>query len=189
MACRKGRYLGLPHIQTHGTSSGSPTHGTCLASVRKWMCHKSLKLNAKKTEMLLISTKQLATKLDSHTLLIGEQQVTPATVVRNIGVIMDTHASMEAHVNNVPRAAYYHLYNIGRFRCHLSQYAAEQLVHDFITSKLDYCNALLCGLLSLLTQKLQPIQNAAASIVTRQQIGPHNASPVRATLAAGMPST
>ena len=36
---------------------------TCLASVRKWMCHKSLKLNDKKTEMLLISTKELATKL------------------------------------------------------------------------------------------------------------------------------
>ena len=44
--------------------------------------------------MLLISTKQLATKLDRHTLLIGEHEVTPATVVRNIGVIMDTHASI-----------------------------------------------------------------------------------------------
>ena len=62
------------------------------------MCHKSLKRNDTKTEMLLISTKQLATKLNCHTLLIGEHQVTPATVVRNIGVIMDTHASMEAHV-------------------------------------------------------------------------------------------
>ena len=82
---------------------------TCLPSVRKWMCHKSLKLNDKKTEMLLISTKQLATNLNCHTLLIVEHEVTPATVVRNIGVIMDTHASMEAHVNNVSRTAYYHL--------------------------------------------------------------------------------
>ena len=124
---------------------------TCLAYVRKGMCHKSLKLNDKKTETLLISTKQLATKLNCHTLLIGEHQVTPATVVRNIGIIMDTRASMEAHVNNVSRTAYYHLYNIGRIRCYLSQSAAEQLVHAFITSKLDYCNALLCGLPSLLT--------------------------------------
>ena len=147
---------------------------TCLASVRKWMCHKSLKLNDKKTEMLLISTKQLATKLNCHTLLIGEHQVTPATFVRNIGVIMDTHASMEAHVNNVSRAAYYHLYNIGRNRCYLSQSA-------FITSKLDYCNALLCGLPSLLTQKLQRIQNAAARIVTRTSRSAH-ITPVLFTL-------
>ena len=146
---------------------------TCLASVRKWMCHKSLKLNDKKTEMLLISTKQLATKLNCHNLLIGEHEVTPATVVRNIGVIMDTHASMEAHVNNVSRTAYYHLYNIGRIRCYLSQSAAEQLVHAFITSKLDYCNALLCGLPSLLTKKLQRIQNAAARIITRTSRSAH----------------
>ena len=137
------------------------------------MCHKSLKLNDKKTEMLLISTKQLATKLNCHTLLIGEHEVTPATVVQNIGVIMDTHASVEAHVNNVSRTAYYHLYNIDRIRCYLSQSAAEQLVHAFITSKLDYCNALLCGLPSLLTQKLQRIQNAAARIITRTSRSAH----------------
>ena len=92
---------------------------------------------------------------------------------RNIGVIMDTHASMEAHVNNVSRTAYYHLYNIGRIRCYLSQPAAEQLVHAFITSKLDYCNALLCGLPSLLTQKPQRIQNAAARIITRTSRSAH----------------
>ena len=140
------------------------------------MCHKSLKLNDKKTEMLLISTKQFATKLNCHTLLIGEHEVTPATIVRNIGVIMDTHASIFTrmlHVNNVSRTAYYHLYNIGRIRCYLSQSAAEQLVHAFITSKLDYCNALLCGLPSLLTQKLQSIQNAAARIITRTSRSAH----------------
>ena len=93
---------------------------TCLASVRKWMCRTHLKLNDKKTDMLPISTKQLVTKLNSHTRLIGEHEVTLATVVRNIGVIMDTHTSMEAHVNNVSREAYYHLYNIGRIRCYLS---------------------------------------------------------------------
>ena len=59
------------------------------------------------------------------------------------------------------------LYNIGRIRCYLSKSAAEQLVHAFITSKLDYCNALLCCVPSLLTQKLQRIQNAAARIITR----------------------
>ena len=139
--------------------------------------------------MLLNSTKQLATKLNCHTLLIGEHEVTPATVVRNIGVMMDTHASMGAHVNNVSRTAYYHLYNICRIMCYLSQSAAEQLVHAFITSKLDYCNALLCGIPSLLTQKQQRIQKRSSTHHhSHQQIGPHNASPVLATLATGMPA-
>ena len=76
-------------------------------------------------------------------------------------------------MNDVSRTAYYHLYNIGRIRCYLSQSAAEQLVHAFITSKLDYCNALLCGLPSLLTKKLQRIQNAAARIITRTSRSAH----------------
>ena len=111
-------------------------------------------------------------------------------------ITMDTHASMEAHVNNVSRTAYYHLYNIGRIRCYLSQSAAEQLVHAFITSKLDYCNALLCGLPSLLTKKLQRIQNAAARIITRtrrsahreprgQHAGVHRMIVIRRDLATG----
>ena len=149
---------------------------TCLASVRKWMCHKSLKLNDKKTEMLLISTKQLATKLNCHTLLlIGEHQVTPATVVRNIGVIMDTHASKEAQVNNVSRAAYY-LYNIGRIRCYLSQSAAEQLVHAFVTSKLDYCNgATLWFTISTDTEAAAHPKRSSTHRYSHQQIGPHHA--------------
>ena len=124
---------------------------------------------------------------------IGEHEVTPATVVRNIGVIMDTHASMEAHVNNVSRTAYYHLYNIGRIRCYLSQSAAEQLVHAFITSKLDYCNALLqCATLwftiSTDTEAVAHSKRSSTHHHSHQQIGPHNASPVLATLATGMPA-
>ena len=73
-------------------------------------------------------------------------------------------------------AAYYHLYTIDRIRCYLSQ---SDAVHGFQTSKLDYCNALLCGLPSLLTQKLQRIQNAAARIVTPNRLFHLNCTPHR----------
>ena len=46
-------------------------------------------------------------------------------MVRNIGVIMDSHASMEAHVNSVARAAYIYLLNIGRMWIYLTQAATE----------------------------------------------------------------
>jgi len=44
----------------------------------------------------------------------------------------------------------------------LSLTNAEQLVHAFMTSRLDYCNAILGGCPARLIIKLQPVQNAAA---------------------------
>ena len=48
----------------------------------------------------------------------------------------------------------------------LSSDAAETVVHAFIASRLDYCNALLYGVSDNLMCRLQSVQNAAARLVT-----------------------
>ncbi len=49
----------------------------------------------------------------------------------------------------------------------LSMSNAEMLIHAFMTSRLDCCNALLGGCSARLTNKLQMVQNAAARVLTR----------------------
>ncbi len=44
---------------------------------------------------------------------------------------------------------------------------AEMLICAFMTSRLDYCNALLGGCSACLINKLQMVQNAAARVLTR----------------------
>ncbi len=46
---------------------------------------------------------------------------------------------------------------------------AEKLVHAFVTSRLDYCNALLGGCPASSINKLQIVQNAAARVLTRSR--------------------
>jgi hypothetical protein len=145
----------------------------CITSVRQWMSQKCLKMNDSKTEVLLISSKQLSRKIDCPSIMIGDHQVEPSDVAKSIGVIMDKHASMEEHISSVCKSAQYHLYNIGRIRKHLTKEATEQLVHAFITSKLDYCNALFCGLPAKQINRLQRLQNIAARIVTLTKTSSH----------------
>ncbi len=46
---------------------------------------------------------------------------------------------------------------------------AEKLVHAFMTSRLDHCNALLGGCPASSINKLQIVQNAAARVLTRSR--------------------
>ncbi len=51
----------------------------------------------------------------------------------------------------------------------LSVSDAQNLVHAFMTSRLDYCNALLGGCPASSINKLQIVQNAAARVLTRSR--------------------
>jgi len=50
-------------------------------------------------------------------------------------------------------------------RC-MTDEAINTLTHAFISSRLDYCNVLYCGIAEGLMSRLQLVQNAAARLVT-----------------------
>ena len=138
----------------------------CVTSVQFWMCQHQLKMNDDKTEFLVISSKPMSRILSSPSLSIGGHQINPSSTARNIGVIMDSHASMEAHVTSICKTSYVHIYNLNKIKKYVDRESLEHLVHAFITTKVDYCNALLCGASQALLAKLQRIQNRAARIIT-----------------------
>ena len=72
---------------------------------------------------------------------------------------------MEVHVNSVVSAAFYHIKDIGSIQYFLTPEAAVTLIHEHVTSMLDYCNALLYGLPDKLLYKVKKAQNAAVKVV------------------------
>ena len=138
----------------------------CIVSVQKWMLSHQLKMNDDKTEFLVISSKSIARGIGSPSLHIGDHQVVATSSARNIGVMMDSKASMEAHVLSVCKSSFIHIRNLSRIKKFVDSSFLECLVHAFITTKLDYCNSLLCGAPSTLINKLQRIQNIVARIIT-----------------------
>ena len=115
--------------------------------------------------MLIIGSKyrQIPQIPDLH---VCSSVITPASRVKNLGVIMDDNSTMETHINNIMRAAFFKIHEISYYWRFLTPICAKTLIHADITSKLDYCNGLLYGLPSQQLNRLQSILNTAARLVT-----------------------
>ena len=59
------------------------------------------------------------------------------------------------------------LKSISQIRNFLSKESTEKLIHAFVSSRIDSCNALLFGIPEKDISKLQIVQNSAARIVER----------------------
>ena len=107
-----------------------------------------------KEERLKVSTQLQKAKLET------------SNKARNLGVVLDSDLNLSSHIKTVVKSAYYHLKNISRIKGLMSLQDLEKLVHAFIFSRLDYCNAVLTGLPKKTIRQLQLVQNAAALVFT-----------------------
>ena len=95
----------------------------------------SLKLNDSKTEVIVYGLAQQLKKFTLQSLRVGDCVVRVTDSVRNLGVQFDAEMTMESHVT-----AIFHLRNISRIKRYLTATATEQIVHAFVTSRLDIGN-------------------------------------------------
>ncbi len=68
-------------------------------------------------------------------------------------MLFDSNLSFDSHISNICKTAFFHLKNIFKLRPMLSMSNAEMLIHAFMTSRLDYCNALIGGYSALLNKE------------------------------------
>ena len=133
-----------------------------LAGIITWMSANMLKLNEKKTQLIIFNP--------THQVRMNEQfQIgnnTVASSVNNLGVYFDTSPTIERQVNAISKACYYQIRNIGYIRRYITLDAYKTLAHVLITYRLDYSNALLYGLPCTLITRLWKVQNSSARLVT-----------------------
>ena len=74
-----------------------------LNDVYQWFCHNGMKLNAKKTHMLVLGTPSMLRGLTSVTLSFCGNVIPDSKVVRNLGVYIDRHLNFETHIDHMTR--------------------------------------------------------------------------------------
>ena len=129
-----------------------------------------LKLNADKTEVLVIGFRTQLAKFDLSFMKLADADVAvQSNPIRNLGVMFDSGMTMAAQVSDIVKSANFHLVNIGRARRLLTDDATKLAIHTLITSRLDYCNSLLIGISLRLQRKLQNIQRTSARLITKRR--------------------
>ena len=73
----------------------------------------------------------------------------PAKSARNLGVILDKHFTFRLHISVVCNSCFYHIRDLQHIRRQLDLVSAKLLATDLVSSRLDYCNSLLHGMLTL----------------------------------------
>jgi len=101
-----------------------------------WMLANGLKLNHDKTELTCIQSRFLSRPPLDEIVVCGET-IVPCISSANLGVVC--------------KSSYFHSRNLSSIRKYPTANAAHTIVHAFISSRLDYCNALHYGLNILLT--------------------------------------
>ena len=80
-------------------------------------------------------------------------------------MILDPSADMEDHIKKICKTCHFHLTNITKIRTYLDCESTEA-IHSFVTTNLDYCNAILYGLPKVVLNRLRLVRNRAVRIVT-----------------------
>jgi len=118
----------------------------CLVDVEKWMRASRLRLNACKTNILWLRSKHIIDNLSVQEVKVVSSTITTVTSARNLGVVIDSRLTTSDHVAAVCRAGYYRLRQLRLTVKSLPADAAKTLIQAFISYRLDYCNAAVCGI-------------------------------------------
>ena len=116
----------------------------CAKEIDKWMVKNRLKLNSKKTELLIIKSRSDLSPVIEN-IEVTNSIIQPTTSVYNTGVTFDECMSMNKYIKNICKSCFFHLRKIARIKNYLSTPDIQTLVHAIITSKLDNSNSLLYG--------------------------------------------
>ena len=128
-----------------------------------------LKLNADKTDAILICSPRVKNNIDKPHIDLGNMTVPISNAARNIGVLFDDALTMKNHSRHTCRVAYFHIHCIGKIRHFLDRKTTEIMINAYVTSRLDYGNSLLYGVSEHLLSQLQRVQNSAVRLVTKRR--------------------
>ena len=112
---------------------------------------------------------------------LGDAQIPVSKTVKSLGITLDDKLSFNTHVDNVCKAAHFHIRALRHIRGCIDEETACMVASSMVGSRLDYCNSVLHGTSAENLGKLQRVLHALARVVSGTRRSDH-ITPVLARL-------
>ena len=133
-------------MRADNTDDGLSFLAACTTDVKQWYMQNGLQLNPDKSEVLLMGmTNQLRAASCLTSLPVAGVDLPVGDSMKVLGVTLDRCLTFDNYVSAVAQSCNYHARAIRHIHHLLTQDLAQALACSLILSRIDYCNAVLCG--------------------------------------------
>ena len=110
------------------------TEDLCL--IAGWCCSHQLLVNPSKTKLIFFGTRQLLSKVSDSRVPFLDQELTPISSVKDLGITMDSYLNFNDHVSTLTSSLLSMLCRISRVRHLFTKPVLSTILNSLIFSKL-----------------------------------------------------
>lgn len=138
-----------------------------LNNVHQWLLANKLTLNVKKTEYMLIGSRQRLSQVitDPH-LQIGSEKIKRVSTTKTLGVMVDEYITWDKHIDQITRKVSKGIGLLRRSKDLVNKKSLNSIYKVLILPHFDYCALVWDNCSITLQNKLEKLQNKAGRIIT-----------------------
>lgn len=139
---------------------------TSLSGLVDWFCTNQMKINASKTQLLVLGTRAMLRDVPQISIDFGNTSVTETRTVKNLGLVIDKHLTFEPHVDQMTAKCTGMLLALMHARHVVPHCTVRQIVEALVISSIRYCISIYgtCGVTQM--HRVQKLVNFCTRVIT-----------------------
>jgi hypothetical protein len=139
----------------------------CISEIKIWLNFNSLVLNDSKTEFIIFGTRAQLLKVPMIQLRVGDISIQRSEVVRNLGVLFDSHLTFGPHISKTCQVAYGYLRLISKVRRSMNKHTLKLIINALVMSRIDFCVSLMMDISKKHVNKVNRVIRTCSKIVSQ----------------------
>ena len=117
-----------------------------LRLIAGWCCSHQLLINPSKTKLIFFGTRQLLSRVSDIRVPFLDQELTPVSSVKDLGITLDSYVNFNDHVNTLTSSLLSMLCQISRVTHLFTKPVLLTILNSLMFSKLFYCFTVWAGM-------------------------------------------